>query len=259
MKARTIIIIVLAVFMGTPDASAQFLKNTLKKAAAKVGQQVKQEITQQTKGKATTTQPSTTKAARKGSTTRQTASSATSATWPANHTALFAPIGPAVDAKYGTKTVKAVKPPKEETKQPDWNDARTHVYELDNQSLIEEYALLNGCMESKYIRPTSPAAARLNSVLDEMAARADVLNKVVEACTEAEDYAKDGEDGFADLQRKQMAGFLQGRAYHTLVRSSIAPFFTFQNTLIKKATIDYFKTHGGYENAHKAKLTVYNP
>ena len=259
MKARTVIILVLTVFLGTPDASAQFLKNALKKAATKVSQQVKQEITQQATGKTPTTQPSTTKAAKKGGTAKRTASNATSATWPANHTALFALIGPAVNPTYGTKTVKATKPPKEDVKQPDWNEARTYVYELDNQSLIEEYALLNECMESKYIRPTSPAAARLNSVLDEMAARADILNKVVEACNEAEDYANDGEDGFADLERKRMAGFLQERTYHTVVRSSIAPFFTFPNTLLKKATIDYFKTHGGYENAHKAKFTVYNP
>ena len=259
MKARTVIVLGLAALFWTPDASAQFLKNALKKAATKVGQQVKQEVTQKVGGKTETTQPATKKATKKGSTARQTASNATSACWPANHTALFAPIGPAIDPKCGTKTVKATKPPKEDAKQPDWNDARVYADELDNQSLVEEYVLLNECMESKYIRPTSPAAVRLNSVLDELAARMEILNKIVEAYNEAEDHAKDGEDGFADLQRKRMAGFLQKRAYHTLVRSSIAPFFTFQSTLFNKATIDYFKAHGGYENAHKANFTVYNP
>lgn len=259
MRARTIIVLGLAAFFWTPDASAQFLKNALKKAATKVGQQVKQEVTQKVGGKTEAAQPATKKTAKKGSTTKKTASNAVSATWPTNHTALFAPIGPAVNPAYGTKTVKATKPPKEDAKQPDWNDARTYVYELDNQSLIEEYILLNECLMSKYIRATSPATFRLHSVMDEMVARADILNKIVEAYNEAEDHAEDGEDGFADLERKRLAGLLTLPAYHRVVRSSLTPFFTFQGSTIKKETEDYFKAHGGYENAHKAKFTVYNP
>ena len=40
MRARTIIVLGLAALFWTPDASAQFLMNALKKAATKVGQQV---------------------------------------------------------------------------------------------------------------------------------------------------------------------------------------------------------------------------
>lgn len=65
---------------------------------------------------------------------------------PETHTALFAPLGEPAKAEYGTKSVTASKPPKEESKQPDWNDVQTFVYELDNKNLVEEYLILDECL-----------------------------------------------------------------------------------------------------------------
>lgn len=259
MKARTLIFISLAVLFGTTDTSAQFFKDKLKKAAQEIGQKVKDEANQKTKEKNQSTQQSATMSSKKRSSKQQAEAKTISACWPKNHTALFAPIGDPINPKYGTRNVKAVRPPKDETKQPDWNDSRPFVYELDNQSLVQEYELLNECMDTRYIEPTSPASFRFHAVLDELAERTKVLNKIVSAYDEAEFEAEDGNDGFADLHRKRLASLLKGRPYHTLVRSSIAPFFTFKGNLIDKATVDYFKAHGGYENAHKANFTVYTP
>lgn len=267
MKLRTIILLSLAAFMSTPQVSAQSLKDRFKKAASNIGKQVKKNVTKEvTKevnkevnkatSKVTSAVKPSTKSSTKSSGKKAAGNNSPSAAWPSDHTALFAPIGDAVDAKYGVKRVKAVKPPKDEAKQPDWNDARPSAYEMDNQSLVEEYELLNDCINSGYIDKSSPASFRFNSVLDELAARTDALNKMAEKCVEAEE---EDDEGFADVHRQLMAGTLKTRAYHVVVRSSIAPLFTFESTLLEKVTRDYFKAHGGYENAHKAKFTVYNP
>lgn len=267
MNVRTILILSFVALMGAPNASAQSFKDKFKKAAEKVGQQVKQEVSKKTSeqtskasGKTSKSSQTSTKTTRKSSTTQQTGGNTTSAALPATHTALFAPLGTPVDAKYGTKTVKAVKPPKEDVKQPDWNDSRTLVYELDNQSLVEEYLMMEECLDTKYISPSSPAVFRHSVLVDELAARAKALDRMVEIYNEAKDYETDGDEGFADMERKRLAEILKSRPYQTVIRSSIAPLFNVKGkNVIGSSTKAYFKANGGYENAHKAKWTVWNP
>lgn len=105
--------------------------------------------------------------------------------FPKNHTAVFAPAGEAISPKYGTISVKPSTPPKEDVKQPDWNDAQPDIYELDNQSLIESYMVLKKCMNNGHIGHSSPASFRYNTVLDELLERANTLNNFVEYYIEA--------------------------------------------------------------------------
>lgn len=257
MKTRTAILVSIAVLLGAPYASAQSFLGKLKKTVKNaVKQEVNDKVTDKTTKVVKTTTGKSTSATSSKADTKTRSTGSTSSSLPADHTALFAPIGQAVDSKYGTKTVKAERPPKDETKQPDWNDARISVYELDNKSLVEEYLLLDECLNNKYFRATSPASARYSAVLDELSQRTKALEKMVDYYNEASDYEADGDTGFAKENYKLLAGILKGRPYKTLIRSSVAPFFTSERELIKKDVATYFNAHGGYENAHKAKFTV---
>ena len=217
-KSRAIVMLSMAIFLGSPAASAQSFKSILKKAAESVGGEVKNEVNKafdiNTKA---STQTSAKKSAKR--TSVQTAkNNGATVNVPANHTALLAPIGEAVDAKFGIKTVKAVKPPQDEKLQPDWNDAQTDVRELDNKSLVEAYLVMEASINSKSISPSSPASFRHLSLFDELT-----------------------------------------YAYKVVTRSSLAPLFSLDDYFISDATVKYFKEHGGYENAHKASFTVWNP
>ena len=256
MKLRAIIFFsLIGIFGETPTASAQSLKGLFKSAVNKVKQEVKQEVnntTSKTKSAGTSSV--------KGKLPAMNNSS--SSLFGANHTALFAPVGTPINAKYGIKKVTPVKPPKEDVKQPDWNDARTYVYELDNQSLVDEYLMLKKCMETKYINPTGPASFRYHSVLDELVERTSRLNRMVEYYNEANDAANDEDevafaDEFIDLLIGQV---LKQDSYKRMVRSSLAPFATLNKlsgkNFMESETLDYFEKHGGLQNAHKANFTV---
>ena len=256
MKLRAIIFFsLIGIFGETPTASAQSLKGLFKSAVNKVKQEVKQEVnntTSKTKSAGTSSV--------KGKLPAMNNSS--SSLFGANHTALFAPVGTTINAKYGIKKVTPVKPPKEDVKQPDWNDARTYIYELDNQSLVDEYLMLKKCMETKYINPTGPASFRYHSVLDELVERTSRLNRMVEYYNEANDAANDEDevafaDEFIDLLIGQV---LKQDSYKRMVRSSLAPFATLNKlsgkNFMENETMDYFEKHGGLQNAHKANFTV---
>lgn len=252
MKLRTIILFSLVGFIGgVQTASAQSFKDRFKSAVNKVKQEVKQEVSK-TKSVGTSSL--------KGKLPVMTNSS--SSLFGANHTALFAPVGIPTNAKYGIKKVTPVKPPKEDAKQPDWNDARTYVYELDNQSLVDEYLMLEKCMETKYINPTGPASFRYHSVLDELVDRTSKLNQMVEYYHEANDAANDEDEvAFANEFIDLLIGkVLKQDSYKRMLRSSLAPFATLNKlsgkNFMESETMDYFKKHGGIENAHKANFTV---
>lgn len=252
MKLRTIILFSLVGFIGgVQTASAQSFKDRFKSAVNKVKQEVKQEVSK-TKSVGTSSL--------KGKLPVMTNSS--SSLFGANHTALFAPVGTPTNAKYGIKKVTPVKPPKEDAKQPDWNDARTYVYELDNQSLVDEYLMLEKCMETKYINPTGPASFRYHSVLDELVDRTSKLNQMVEYYHEANDAANDEDEvAFANEFIDLLIGkVLKQDSYKRMLRSSLAPFATINKlsgkNFMESETMDYFKKHGGIENAHKANFTV---
>lgn len=270
MKSRTILILSLAALVGVPDASAQSFKERLKNAAKKVELKVKQEVAPQKLPEKSSNSSSSSRDKElpknhdtvAGTDNRQNVNDkAFIALFGGDHTALFAPVGDTINAKYSTKSVVPVKPPKEEAKQPDWNDARVHIYELDNKSLVDEYLMLNDCIESGYISNSSPASFRYHSLLDELVARTNVLNTMVEHYNEAKDNYNSDDKSFADLELNFIIrNVLDVRAYKTLIQSSLAPLFSLntltKKTFIKDSTKKYFDAHGGYENAHKAKWTV---
>ena len=270
MKASSILVLGMAVLIGAPNASAQSFKEKLKNATEKV----KQEVVKTVPGK----KGADTKDGGKGIPKVNVAQPAaglnvgnigkaenkgTTNNLPATHTALFAPLGEPVDKAYGTKSVKPVKPPKDEEKQPDWMDARVLVYELDNESLVAEYLILDECLETGYFTIQSPAAFRHRAVQQEMVDRTDALNDMVELYYELKsEYYEDIDDtGFIDLDNKRFAGILARRPYQAVIRSSIVPFFTIEHraTWIEDESRRYFEEHGGYENAHKETWTVWQP
>ena len=262
-KSRAIVMLSMAIFLGSPAASAQSFKSILKKAAESVGGEVKKEVKKEVnKAFDINTKASTQTSAKKSAkrTSVQTAkNNGATVNVPANHTALLAPIGEAVDAKFGIKTVKAVKPPQDEKLQPDWNDAQTDVRELDNKSLVEAYLVMEASINSKSISPSSPASFRHLSLFDELKARTRALNTFVEKYNEVMDCYEDEEEGFSDQANRTLASALKTYAYKVVTRSSLAPLFSLDDYFISDATVKYFKDHGGYENAHKASFTVWNP
>lgn len=169
MKARVIIIFGLASLLGMPSVSAQSFKEKLKKATEKVGKQVKQEVSKKKSPKKSSKKSKNTSDLEKRRKAivgkEKDIEVGTTAKLPYTHTALFAPLSQkgTVNAKWVTKSVKATKPSKDETKQPDWNDAQTTAYELDNKSLVEAFVLMDKCFESGCFSNSSPASFRWGS------------------------------------------------------------------------------------------------
>ena len=249
MKTRLILFLSLILLIGAPDMSAQSFKDRLKKGAEKVTSKIDKEIdkvSQKTSKKSDKAGARTTKNRRSKKRGGASQNSASVAPLPTSHTALFAPLGKPVEARLGVKSAKVTRPPKNEAKQPDWNDARPAVNELDNKSLVDEFTLLNDCINSKYIASNSPAGIRFNSVMRELNDRIDILDKMVSNYDEGPEY---------------LSMVLSRRQYHVVVRSSLAPLFKFNSngeTFFRDATRKYFDEHGGYKNAHK-NLTQWNP
>lgn len=284
MRAHAILILGLAALMVAPDASAQSFKEKLKKATEEVGQQIKQEVKQQIKQEASKRAPEKTpaKSAAKPSvkktitvpssqgSSQPAGGQATTVKLPEIHNALFAPLGAPADPKQGVKSSSVTRPPKEDAKQPDWNDARPYVDELDNKSLIEEFVLLNECLNSGYIDSNSPVAIRyFNQVQREFTNRMEVLERMVEYYDQTKtDYVSDyGLDAAAvnDNNHRMLASILKQDVYKRTVRSSLAPFFELKIkdgdswfTCFNEETRKYFAEHGGYEDAHK-KMTIWDP
>ena len=107
---------------------------------------------------------------------------------PKEHTALFAPLGYPVDASWGVQSIKPVLPPTAAAKQVDWVDKMPYIYNLDNQSAVEEYLLLLQCEEDGYIEPLTPADHRYDNIRGEVFARAGELNAMVEHYNEPVSY-----------------------------------------------------------------------
>ena len=152
MKTRMALVLGMALSLSAPNASAQSLKDRFKKAAVKMGKQAKETVVQEVK---TTAKPAA-KTGKKPSASRGTKSGGRTVNIPSNHGTLFAPLGTPVDAKKGRTAASVSKPPKDESKQPDWNDARPSVDELDNKSLVAEFELLEDCVVTDMYRPAAP-------------------------------------------------------------------------------------------------------
>ena len=180
---------------------------------------------------------------------------------PETHTALFAPLGYPVEATYGIKSVKPVMPPREASDQVNWSEKQPNVYELDNQSLVAEFLMLDDCFADGYIKTLTPAHWRYDEIVKgELWARVGALNKMVEQYNEAkEEYGADTYQWVINGIHNKIASVLDSREYKTLIRSSLTPLFTLKDKWISDETKAYFNAHGGYENAHKANWTVWDP
>lgn len=178
---------------------------------------------------------------------------------PKVHTALFAPLGYPADASWGVKTVKPVIPPTAATKQVDWVDKQPDIYQLDNQSAVDEFLLLDQCKEDGYIEALTPADHRYYNIKGEVFARAEELNAMVRYYNELlDEYDSEDPQWVIENIETKLADLLGGDLYKRIIRSSIAPFFALKGA-IDEDTKAYFAAHGGYENAVNKNLTVWDP
>lgn len=178
---------------------------------------------------------------------------------PKEHTALFAPLGYPADASWGVKAVKPVIPPTAATKQVDWVDKQPNIFQLDNQSAIDEFLLLDQCKEDGYIEALTPADHRYYNIKGEVFARAEELNAMVRYYNELlDEYDSEDPQWVIENIETKLADLLGGDLYKRTIRSSIAPFFALKGA-IDEDTKAYFAAHGGYENAVNKNLTVWDP
>lgn len=270
MNARAILIAIfsLAIIAGAPDASAQSFRDKLKKATEKIGQQVKQSVSQKTQKKSENDSNQDNELQKRVDVTvgannnKNIEDEAPTVRLPKTHTALFAPLGYPAEATYGIKSAKPVMPPKSADAQADWSEKLPNIYELDNQSLVAEFQMLDKLVAEGYIQPLTPANWRYNEIVKrELSARAEALNEMVQTIKEAmEEYnTADSHNWVINNIHRKFAEILDGRAYKTIIRSSITPLFTLKEKFITDDTKEYFNAHGGYENATTATWTVWNP
>ncbi len=272
MNTRTIIFLSLAVLATGPALSAQSLRENLKKAAEKVGKQIEQEVTKNLPvKKGTTTKRASDKSSRDAELEKQyeamlgpgvgnAEDEPPTVKLPKQHTALFAPLGYPIEASYGIKKAKPQLPPKQAEKQVDWTEKLPYIYELDNQSLVDEFLLLDQCVEDGYIHNLTPAMARYDNVKGEVFARADALNGMVEQYNEAMDeYNSETYQWVINGIHRKLADILDSREYKTVVRTSLTPLFSLKGNFVNEKTKKYFELYGGYENAINVKMTVWDP
>ncbi len=181
---------------------------------------------------------------------------------PETHTALFAPLGYPIEAEYGVKKVKPSTPPKNADDQVKWSEKLPHVNTLDNQSLVDEYVLLNGLFEDGYIVTLTPAHWRYEELVKaELWGRVNALNGMVSKYNEIKDEYKMGDDTYnwvINGLHNDLVDILSGTYYKTVLRSSLKPIFTLDG-FISDDTKKYFEEHGGYENALSQEWTVWDP
>ena len=271
MKTRNILILCTAFLVSMPSTDAQSFKDGLKSLGDKIGKQ----IVKTTSSKPTTSKPTTQKPAASKTSDRDKAlqkqydammgnapemeDEAPTVKLPNEHTALFAPLGYPVEAAYGTLTVKPSMPPQSPDAQVNWSEKQPYIFKLNNKSLVDEYLLLDDCFKNGYFKAFTPAHARYENVGDELYARANALNKLVEFMAEARsEYGGESPQWVINGLHDKIASILEGEEYKTLIKSSISPFFTVKG-LINDVTKEYFQKHGGYENATKVTMTKWDP
>ena len=272
MNSRTILLLSLALIAASPASSAQSLRESLKKAAEKVGKQVEQEVSKKIPVKTgKTAKRSGNSSARNAELEKQyeamlgpgvgnAEDEAPTVRLPETHTALFAPLGYPIEAAWGVKKAKPQLPPKAAAKQVDWVDKLPSIYDLDNQSLIDEYLLLDQCKEDGYIQNLTPAMSRYDNVIGEVIARADALNGMVEQYNEAKgEYDSETYQWVINGIHRKSGAILESREYKTVIRTSLTPFFTLKGDFINDETKKYFAAHGGYENAINVTMTAWDP
>lgn len=181
---------------------------------------------------------------------------------PKQHTALFEPLGYPIEDHFGTLSVKQpVFPPKKAADQVDWVGKQPSVLDMDNQSLVDEYLMLDKAESKGVSMNLSPAWHRYHALKDVLIDRCETLNGFVKWYNEVQGEYAMGDDTYnwvINGDHRRMVDLIGGDSYKTLIRSSLVPLFT-QTTWIDEDTRAYFAAHGGYENAHKVKWTHWDP
>lgn len=289
MKARAIIILGAALLLGSPCASGQSFLEGLRQVGRQISKHL-EENSSSTSQSSSSRQSSTSQEKQRSSQQQQRQQSSRDRQLeqqyeamlgpdagkdsetqnpqdlpglrlPATHTALFAPLGYPVDASWGVRKVKPVMPPMAAAKQVDWVDKMPYIYELDNQSVVDEFLLLDQCKEDGYIERLTPADHRHESIRSELWARASALNDLVSNYNELLDEYADAEEPQWVVRHVEdkLVAVLGSDAYKRTLRSSLVPLFTLKGDFINPETREYFKAHGGYENAVNESLTVWDP
>lgn len=126
---------------------------------------------------------------------------------------------------------------------------------MDNKSLVEEYKILLECIESHYVSNSGPIGARFEYALQpELKNRVKALDRMVEYFNEIKaEY--ESEEPVIEGYNQYMESTLKSKPYHRVVRSSLEPLSEF----LDDETREYFEAHGGFQNAHKTKFTVWKP
>ena len=248
------------------DAAHKAAKQAVEKAVDKASDRQKDKSADKQQSDAQSSKQTTTKQTRQGkvATNENKEDEQPTVRLPKQHTALFEPLGYPIEDHYGSLSVKPVTPPAKATAQVDWVDNLPMPYDLDNQSLIDEFQML-GKAESKGIdMHLSPAYHRRNSITDELLARCKALSELAEyheeLLSEYEMYDEgDNYNWVINGMHDKLANILESTSYKTLIRSSLVPLFALSENYINSKTRAYFTTYGGYQNATSVQWTKWNP
>ena len=119
--------------------------------------------------------------------------------------------------------------------------------------------MLHECIETKYISANAPAASAYFNMQRELEARYAALDNMVERYNLLMDYYEslNNDDGLdynvlMNDAKDMLCKVLKNDTYKKTIRSSIAPLKEY----LKEETVKYIEQHGGFDNAHIAKLTV---
>ena len=151
-----------------------FLKDAAHKAAKQAVQKTVEKVSEQQQDKSSDKQQSGSQSS-KQTTTKQTRQGKVAANenkedeqptirLPQQHTALFEPLGYPIEDHYGSLSVKPVTPPVKATAQVNWVDNLPIPYDLDNQSLIDEFQMLSKAESKGIDMHLSPAYHRYHNV-----------------------------------------------------------------------------------------------
>lgn len=248
------------------DAAHKAAKQAVQKAVDKVSEQQKDKSSDRQQSASQSSKQTTTKQTRqgKGAANENNEDEQPTIRLPKQHTALFEPLGYPIEDHYGSLSVKPITPPIKATAQVDWVDKLPMPYDLDNQSLIDEFQMLSKAESKGIDMNLSPAYHRRNSITDELLARCNALSELAgyhdELLGEYEMYDEgDNYNWVINGMHDRLGNILESTAYKTLIRSSLVPLFALSENYIDSKTRAYFAAHGGYQNAISVKWTKWNP
>lgn len=248
------------------DAAHKAAKQAVQKAVDKASDQQKDKSSDKQQSDAQSSQKTTTKQTRQGKVAANENKEDEQPTirLPKQHTALFEPLGYPIEDHYGSLSVKPVTPPVKATAQVNWVDNLPMPYDLDNQSLIDEFQVLSKAESKGIDMNLSPAYHRYHNVSDELLARCNALSELAEyhdeLLGEYEMYDEgDNYNWVINGMHDRLGNILESTPYKTLIRSSLVPLFALSEDYIDSKTRAYFVAHGGYQNAVSVKWTKWNP